>query len=147
MLELNISQSLTLLMDWSIYIVIYSELFLFLIKIFSYTKLSLRFFSLANLGTLVKWKNISQQTEPPELSPSILKPTIYKAKDTSQGEYSWWGMVMTILSGLVYDKWHQIKKTKFKTFDIFKTSKIFFIRFGPAFTHLRYISEIQFIFL
>ncbi|GAA6097241.1 cilia- and flagella-associated protein 54 isoform X3 [Tachysurus ichikawai] len=50
-----------------------------------YTKLSLRFFSLANLGTLVKWKNISQQTEPPELSPSILKPTIYKAKDTSQG--------------------------------------------------------------
>ncbi|XP_047660100.1 cilia- and flagella-associated protein 54 isoform X2 [Tachysurus fulvidraco] len=50
-----------------------------------YSKLSLRFFSLANLGTLVKWKNISQQTEPPELSPSILKPTIYKAKDTSQG--------------------------------------------------------------
>ncbi|KAB5542294.1 hypothetical protein PHYPO_G00089970 [Pangasianodon hypophthalmus] len=50
-----------------------------------YSKFSLRFFSLARTGTLVKWNNISQHTKPPELSPSILKATIHKAKDTSQG--------------------------------------------------------------
>ncbi|KAK3544197.1 hypothetical protein QTP86_008341 [Hemibagrus guttatus] len=48
----------------------------------NYSKLSLRFLSLAHTGTLVKWKNISQHIKPPELSPSILKPTIHKA---SQG--------------------------------------------------------------
>ncbi|XP_053506290.1 cilia- and flagella-associated protein 54 isoform X2 [Ictalurus furcatus] len=53
-----------------------------------YSKLPLHFFSLAHTGTLVKWKNISLHTKPPELRPSILKPTIHKGAPNISGEGS-----------------------------------------------------------